>query len=542
MRAGMGSQTGDARPRAEREGACADLALAAYTKLDVRREDRIDVFFLAAFESLEGGAAAVAVAGERRCAGGRRCAGEEGRVEQEVEGGEEKGKSQSQSQDLDHIVKSTPTLSSVPADAQATLTSSSTTATISFSSQRTSNPSPPAFTSSPSSSSTTTATKTFHRRSSSDIISTAPKLTWADDTFAANDPYRDSVLANDLAATLGGGIALVSVGLDDEEGAVSVGVRGTREAAAEEEEGEGHEKEGRDGGDVVLPIVIKQRSPSPAFSVTSRPAGEGRRSIWAWLELGGGSGTGGNMVLQTWERSGSTVVQAASSSSSTVAGTFLRLERSEASTGSFSTSTAGSMPSSPASSSSKPPTNVHVANPSPTPISLLRRCVPSRALAPYLLACQSLPQTSTPPPPHRPLVPSGGLSPTSSTGESSRDPALLTPWDWSDTGGSSGEERGRWRGGLGNEDPEGANTMAGNAAQEPTGYFPSVSPSSSVTQMRLGSGLRVSPSPIRREVLDRRGDRSRRRAGGHGHSEWISWKRIQNINTILADFLYLSFL
>ncbi|KAK7006422.1 hypothetical protein R3P38DRAFT_3214474 [Favolaschia claudopus] len=56
--------------------------------------------------------------------------------------------------------------------------------------------------------------------------------------------------------------------------------------------------------------------------------------------------------------------------------------------------------------------------------------------------------TTAPPPPRRPFVPSGRLSPTSSTDESSSVPALLTPWDWSDTGNSSGEERGRWRGGM----------------------------------------------------------------------------------------------
>ncbi|KAK6988725.1 hypothetical protein R3P38DRAFT_3228701 [Favolaschia claudopus] len=54
-----------------------------------------------------------------------------------------------------------------------------------------------------------------------------------------------------------------------------------------------------------------------------------------------------------------------------------------------------------------------------------------------------LPSTiTTAPPPHRPFVSSGPLSPASSAGESSSDLAVLTSWDWSDTGTSSGEKGG----------------------------------------------------------------------------------------------------
>ncbi|KAK6977338.1 hypothetical protein R3P38DRAFT_3295458 [Favolaschia claudopus] len=401
------------------------------------------------------------------------------------------------------LVKSTPY--SIPANSQnpKKLTSSSSTTTTP-SSQRAPNPPPPPTFTSPSPSSTTAARKTFHRRFSSDIISTAPKVTWADDV--ASDPYRDSVLAGDLAAMLGGGIALVSVGLDDEDyagggGDVFDGAAGTREAAAAERAEDLDEERGGGGG-VVPPIVIRQRSPSPAFSVTSRPAHVQNRSLGAGVELGGSSGRRNDVPLQTRQRSSSTMLSPpVSSSSATVTGTFGRLERSEASAASSSTSAAtlGTPPQAfssstpladvralaktssiqreslprqrsstmtpliqqsqlrtmpPTSRSSTLPPTAHTPstslNPSSSRANLAPRSLRTVASNSSLSSASSkLPASiSAVPPPRRPFVPSGRLSPTSSTGESSSDPALLTPWDWSDTGGSSGEERGRWRGGV----------------------------------------------------------------------------------------------
>ncbi|KAK6974053.1 hypothetical protein R3P38DRAFT_3296792 [Favolaschia claudopus] len=409
-----------------------------------------------------------------------------------VAGGGEKEKGKSG--DFEQIVKWTPKPSAVPANAQNQKTLGPTTKTTS-SFQRTPDPPPPAFSStSPSPPSTTAARKAFHRRSSSDIISGAPKCTWADDDVAS-DPYRDSILANDLAAMLGGGIALVSVGLDDEEnvsGDVFDGAAGTREAAEE-----GQEK-GSYRGDVLPPIVIQQRSPSPAFSVTSRPAHAGKRSVGAAVEQGGSGGRRSDMALQTRERSSSTTLSPpTSSSSATVAGTFRRVERFEVSTPPFSTSTAGStststtsfpstsaaahgdmdartplaqsrqrsstlgpsvsqqrtMVSTPRSSTLLPAASSSTASSSPATSSTRANLAPPslRTVASnssLSSGSSKLPASTDTTPPHRPFVPSGRLSPTSSTGESSSDPALLTPWDWSDTGTSSGEERGRWRGGV----------------------------------------------------------------------------------------------
>ncbi|KAK6985191.1 hypothetical protein R3P38DRAFT_3450689 [Favolaschia claudopus] len=230
-----------------------------------------------------------------------------------------------------------------------------------------------------------------------------PKRTRADDVEDEND----GVLANELAAMLGTGVALVSVGLDGDE------------------EGTG----GGRGG--------------------CRGCGYSR---------GGSSGERSDMVLQQTrkrESSSSTVVQPSSSSSSTVAATL------------------GSPP--PVSSSSNPATNVHVGVSARKPpverrfslasVAARGRLVQQSQLKtmppapPATSSTSSGPSSShanlTPPPirtspasfnaappSRRPFVSSGCLSPTSSTGELSSDPALLTPWDWSDTGGSSGEERG----------------------------------------------------------------------------------------------------
>ncbi|KAK6984927.1 hypothetical protein R3P38DRAFT_3230952 [Favolaschia claudopus] len=405
-------------------------------------------------------------------------------------GEEEKGKGG----DLGQIVKWAPNLSPRPTDAQKKLTSTTTTIPPSHLNP---NPPPPASTASPSSSSTTSARKTFHRRSSSDIISAAPKRTWADEQ---NDTYRDSVLAHDLAAMLGGGIALVSVGLDDEEGAGgslldSPAAGGETKIRVEEQD--------REERNVLPPIVIHQRSPSPAFSVTSRPVHVQKRSVGAGVELGGSNGRRSDIALQTRERTGSTVIQPSSSSYSTVTGTVGLLERSEASTASSLTSAATLGSRAPASPSSSPPANVHVGVSARKPLaerdsqsrhrsSMMTPLVQQsqlKVMSPTLRSSTLPPSASTPstsfsqsssranlappslrtaasnsslssgssklpaslttdPPPRRPFVPSGRLSPTSSTGESSSDPALLTPWDWSDTGTSSGEERGRWRGGV----------------------------------------------------------------------------------------------
>ncbi|KAK6969024.1 hypothetical protein R3P38DRAFT_3298852 [Favolaschia claudopus] len=250
-------------------------------------------------------------------------------------------------------------------------------------------------------------------------FSTAPKRTWADEK---NDTYRDSVLASDLAAMLGGGIALVSVGLDDEEGA----------GAASRE---------RD--------AVSERTPSPAFSVTSRPAHAQNRG--AAVELGGSSGTRSDVVLQTRERSSSAVITAGASfdASGSSCGDDVCVSASNvlfinASCGARGTlepslSQQRTIVSTPRSSTLLPAASTSASTstsrPSPLahPIFLPRQPRPSidtyrreQQLAFFQLVKASC-EHHPPPllPPRRPFVPSGRLSPTSSTGESSSDPRAI---------------------------------------------------------------------------------------------------------------------
>ncbi|KAK6966570.1 hypothetical protein R3P38DRAFT_3245855 [Favolaschia claudopus] len=288
----------------------------------------------------------------------------------------------------------------------------------------------------------------------------------------ASGADRDSVLANDLAALLAGGIALVNVGLDEEDAAGEELLDG---AAGGGETKTRVEEKDRGGGNVVPPIVIKQRSPSPTFSVTSRPAHAGKRSIGAAVELGGSSGRGG-MALQTRERQSisSTLTARAGTEdlSAATSAAALRsppprmspgalVERASESRQRSATMTplvhkSQQKTSTPTPrSSALPPPDATTPSTSPSPSSSSRANLAPPSLRTVasnssLSSSSSNPRsgaTAPPPPPHRPFVSSGRLSPTSSTGELSSDPALLTSWDWSDTGGSSGEERGRWRGG-----------------------------------------------------------------------------------------------
>ncbi|KAK6988727.1 hypothetical protein R3P38DRAFT_3443737 [Favolaschia claudopus] len=191
------------------------------------------------------------------------------------------------SEDLDHIVKSTPTPtpSLVPADALKTL-SSTTTTTTTPSFLPSPHPPPPAFPSSPSL--TAAARKTLHRRSSSDIISAyaLPKRTWASDIASRYSP-RERLISD-----------------------ARRGHPPRQLVRKAEEAGEGHEKEEGDAGDVVPPIVIRQRSPSPAFGVTLRPAGVGRRGVGAGV---GGRSESSGLTLPPTTREGagsdSTVTQ-----------------------------------------------------------------------------------------------------------------------------------------------------------------------------------------------------------------------------------------
>ncbi|KAK7026389.1 hypothetical protein R3P38DRAFT_3530655 [Favolaschia claudopus] len=406
-----------------------------------------------------------------------------------------------------HPVKSTPSPVSVEVKKKTPLTTttttftSTTTTTTTF--QPTPNPPPPAF-------SSIAARKAFHRRSSSDIISAAPRRTWADDAADKDDTYRDSVLGRDLAAMLGGGIALVSRNGDDitpekEEGAGVFEVK----APTKEDETE-MEKDA-----FVAPIVIKQRSPTPGFSVTSRAAHVQNRSLGAAVELGSSSSSGA-LGPQTRQRS-STLIPASSS----VGSMFGRLGTSEVSTTSSSSASAAAsttpsttssstnptsgsearvgaaarpsvaaqaiqprqrsstmMPlgqqqsqqksttTSPAAAASPAPRSSTLPPPAPAPstssslassrANLTNAASPpvrntaSSTISSSMLAANVNPNAI---PPRRPFATPRRNSPASSTGDSSSGPAPMTPKDGSDMGGSSGastrdEEKEQWSGGV----------------------------------------------------------------------------------------------
>ncbi|KAJ6617386.1 hypothetical protein B0H10DRAFT_1315204 [Mycena sp. CBHHK59/15] len=168
-------------------------------------------------------------------------------------------------------------------------------------------PSPPNQTSSPPSTSTSSRTansppttfnpaarKAFHRRSSSDIVSASARA-WLDDkdavdkkpapTPAWSDDEKDAELGRDLADMLGGAMALVS-----RTGELSPPRVASGDALADgwekSKNGDAQERKDKDK-DTMAPIVIKQRSPPPAFSVTSRSAHQQARSVSAYGEVAG---------------------------------------------------------------------------------------------------------------------------------------------------------------------------------------------------------------------------------------------------------------
>ncbi|KAK7030152.1 hypothetical protein R3P38DRAFT_3189105 [Favolaschia claudopus] len=150
----------------------------------------------------------------------------------------------------------------------------------------------------PPSSTATAARKAFHLRSSGDTIATAPNHTWASDVPSGADRY--SALASDLAALLGGGIALVSVRLAGEEGAGRGGV-GVDDDAGIRKAKEADEEKG--GGGV-------RHLAACAFREQGCSSGGGAR--WEQWE------DGCVIPLQTRERSGSMLAPPPPTSSSMV--------------------------------------------------------------------------------------------------------------------------------------------------------------------------------------------------------------------------------
>ncbi|KAJ7146575.1 hypothetical protein C8R44DRAFT_757815 [Mycena epipterygia] len=286
---------------------------------------------------------------------------------------------------------------------------------------------PPAFAS-------VTARKAFHRRSSSDIISARAPM-W---DIGGSDKDGDGELGRDLAAMLGGGIALVS-----RTGELSPPRVGSSDALSGLQEKE----EGKDNKDSIAPIVIKQRSPPPAFSVTSRSAHQQARSVSAYGDLGpsvrqrsstlvpvsaassfggsnrsGNSNSNSNSHTSTTNSSSNASSNANSNSGSSVSGTGnANLRARQRSSTMMPLGTTAPIPAPAASPSASPPS---------TSASQLSN--PTRPFAAPRMVRNS---------------------PASSTGDSSSGPAPLTPRDGSDFGGSSVREE--WSGGVSGLVPSG---------------------------------------------------------------------------------------
>ncbi|KAJ7511615.1 hypothetical protein B0H11DRAFT_1952256 [Mycena galericulata] len=324
-------------------------------------------------------------------------------------------------------------------------------------------PPPPAFAS-------VAARKMFHRRSSSDIISSRAPM-WSDGDAEKERDAEDGALGRDLADMLGGGIALVSrtgelspprVGSLD--GLAAMGgdweERGRAGVSAEEQGQLERERAVREK-DSIAPIVIKQRSPPPAFSVTSRPAHAQSRSVSAYGDLG--------------VRQRSSTLVPVSTASASAASSFGGSNRSGTSNANSNSNSSNSN-STPNNSNSNSHANSAATSTSSGSVagdvrssgsSTVRTRPRSSTMMPLVTAPapSASPPTGISPlnnPPARPFAAPRmeRNSPASSTGDSSSGPAPLTPRDGSDFG--SGASRGSapqeeaWSGGVSGLVPVGA--------------------------------------------------------------------------------------
>ncbi|KAJ7622592.1 hypothetical protein DFH06DRAFT_1447534 [Mycena polygramma] len=282
------------------------------------------------------------------------------------------------------------------------------------------------------------ARKAFHRRSSSDIISRQPPA-W-DENDADKD--GDGALGRDLADMLGGGIALVS--RNGEMGSPPRAKSMDLDAVLAEQARQERPK------DTIAPIVIKQRSPPPSFSVTSRPAHHQARSV---------SDLAGNVR----QRSSTLVpVSTTSASGSSSFGGSNRSGSNSQSPSVAPSSTSGSAAHDNARLGSTPAATTT----SPTPMRARQRSSTMMPLgttpvtvAPAPVAAPTAPPSMLANPSHHPPTRPFAAprmqrnSPASSTGDSSSGPAPLTPRDGSDFGSNSA--RGSNSGSGGREERDG---------------------------------------------------------------------------------------
>ncbi|KAJ7154335.1 hypothetical protein C8R43DRAFT_440321 [Mycena crocata] len=308
----------------------------------------------------------------------------------------------------------------------------------------------------PPSFSSVTARKAFHRRSSSDIVSATARTWGAEDD---KDKDGDADLGRDLAEMLGGGISLLSRAgemspprISSTDAVAALGGDWEKKEAEAEEEGEKDK-------DSIAPIVIKQRSPPPAFSVTSRPSHQAHqqtRSVSAYGDLGIRQRSSTMVPVSTPSTFGGSNRSATSNSNS----------NSNSNSTSHANSTAGSAAT--LSTSGSVANDTRSSTGTGTGLRARQR---SSTMMPLgsgsVVSTPSPPATVSPPsmlnnPPTRPFAAPRmeRNSPASSTGDSSSGPVPLTPRDGSDFGsggsGSVKEEREGWSGGVSGLVPVGA--------------------------------------------------------------------------------------
>ncbi|TFK42083.1 hypothetical protein BDQ12DRAFT_703504 [Crucibulum laeve] len=290
-----------------------------------------------------------------------------------------------------------------------------------------------------------------HRRNTSDVPS----------SISSTGTLKPSPPDEDLMRVLGGGIKLIRTGGSDLESEDSE----EEEESKTEEEEEEREKEQERQSLFLPPIPIKERSPPPAFSVTSRPQhpkNNASISSVATFTLGStfarsdGSSTAGSTngstvasTTTTRQRSSTLVPSSTSSTSfpSSSSGSSVSISdmKSASSSGNMKPSGSGStIGPSHGTSRSGPNVNAGIRQRSSTLVPMMP--IPS--------ASASNSKIGQPPMPSKPFAMRRD-SPASSTGDSSSGRQPLTPRDGSEIGTASrkdqrgGErEKNEWSSGV----------------------------------------------------------------------------------------------
>ncbi|KAF7325193.1 hypothetical protein MKEN_00563500 [Mycena kentingensis (nom. inval.)] len=272
----------------------------------------------------------------------------------------------------------------------------------------------------------TTARKAFHRRSSSDIVSSAGRsMDWLNANPTPKPAEADEgALGRDIADMLGGGGLAFVLG-DGSLPRMSVADASPASSAPNDSTNLKN--------DSIVPVVIKQRSPPPAFSVTSRPAN--RSSVYSTSGSDLGIGTGPR------QRSSTLIPASDASTASTNTTTTTGKTRQRSSTMLSMSSVQQPQP--------------QQTRPQQQPTRPQQQPTRPQQQQPMLAQPQPTPSPPAvrPSPPQRPFAAPAKRqnSPASSTGGSSSGPAPITPRDGSEVGSvkpAPKEEERVWSGGA----------------------------------------------------------------------------------------------